>query len=145
MGAERWGGRGEPGMPLPSCSLPLPLPLPHILSCPIHLASPGFGSLPCILNACSGDVKSTSCINLSLTDTVSCAQRPRPRVLLKAPTLAEMEEMNTSEVRPYRILRRDQGGAGQEAPGSEKGLSKSRHSTRPCGRPSLRASGRALC
>nr|5JCY_B Chain B, Protein spire homolog 2 [Homo sapiens] len=24
-------------------------------------------------------------------------QRPRPRVLLKAPTLAEMEEMNTSE------------------------------------------------
>lgn len=57
----------------------------------------GFGSLPCILNACSGDVKSTSCINLSLTDTVSCAQRPRPRVLLKAPTLAEMEEMNTSE------------------------------------------------
>lgn len=25
--------------------------------------------------------------------------RPRPRVLLKAPTLAEMEEMNVSEVR----------------------------------------------
>ncbi|KAK1330594.1 hypothetical protein QTO34_010790 [Cnephaeus nilssonii] len=57
----------------------------------------GFGSLPCILNACSGDVKSTSCINLSVTDAGSCAQRPRPRVLLKAPTLAEMEEMNTSE------------------------------------------------
>ncbi|NP_001192316.1 protein spire homolog 2 isoform X5 [Bos indicus] len=57
----------------------------------------GFGSLPCILNACSGDVKSTSCINLSITDVGSSAQRPRPRVLLKAPTLAEMEEMNTSE------------------------------------------------
>ncbi|XP_032181190.1 protein spire homolog 2 isoform X1 [Mustela erminea] len=57
----------------------------------------GFGSLPCILNACSGDTKSTSCINLSVTDAGSNTQRPRPRVLLKAPTLAEMEEMNTSE------------------------------------------------
>ncbi|XP_066875590.1 protein spire homolog 2 isoform X3 [Kogia breviceps] len=57
----------------------------------------GFGSLPCILNACSGDSKSTSCINLSVTDAGSSAQRPRPRVLLKAPTLAEMEEMNISE------------------------------------------------
>ncbi|XP_012971162.1 protein spire homolog 2 isoform X1 [Mesocricetus auratus] len=57
----------------------------------------GFGSLPCILNACSGDIKSTSCINLSVTDAGSGSQRPRPRVLLKAPTLAEMEEMNTSE------------------------------------------------
>ncbi|KAF5915113.1 hypothetical protein HPG69_013383 [Diceros bicornis minor] len=57
----------------------------------------GFGSLPCILNACSGDIKSTSCINLSITDAGSSAQRSRPRVLLKAPTLAEMEEMNTSE------------------------------------------------
>ncbi|XP_023493336.1 protein spire homolog 2 isoform X1 [Equus caballus] len=57
----------------------------------------GFGSLPCILNACSGDIKSTSCINLSVMDAGSSAQRPRPRVLLKAPTLAEMEEMNTSE------------------------------------------------
>uniref|UniRef100_A0A2K5JUH9 KIND domain-containing protein n=1 Tax=Colobus angolensis palliatus TaxID=336983 RepID=A0A2K5JUH9_COLAP len=61
------------------------------------LASAGFGSLPCILNACSGDTKSTSCINLSVTDAGGSAQRPRPRVLLKAPTLAEMEEMNTSE------------------------------------------------
>ncbi|KAM6224685.1 protein spire homolog 2 [Rhynchocyon petersi] len=57
----------------------------------------GFGSLPCILNACTGDVKSTSCINLSVPDAGSSAQRPRPRVLLKAPTLAEMEEMTTSE------------------------------------------------
>ncbi|XP_047566043.1 protein spire homolog 2 isoform X1 [Lutra lutra] len=59
--------------------------------------SRGFGSLPCILNACSGDTKSTSCINLTVTDAGSNTQRPRPRVLLKAPTLAEMEEMNTSE------------------------------------------------
>ncbi|KAK2491050.1 hypothetical protein MC885_008940, partial [Smutsia gigantea] len=57
----------------------------------------GFGSLPCILNACSGDIKSTFCIDLSITDAGSSAQHPRPRVLLKAPTLAEMEEMNTSE------------------------------------------------
>ncbi|XP_022438549.1 protein spire homolog 2 isoform X1 [Delphinapterus leucas] len=62
-----------------------------------HWDERGFGSLPCILNACSGDVKSTSCINLSITDAGSTAQRPRPRVLLKAPTLAEMEEMNISE------------------------------------------------
>ncbi|XP_077610267.1 protein spire homolog 2 [Crocuta crocuta] len=57
----------------------------------------GFGSLPCILNACSGDAKSTSCIDLSVTDAGNSTLRPRPRVLLKAPTLAEMEEMNTSE------------------------------------------------
>ncbi|KAM9048591.1 protein spire homolog 2 isoform 1-T1 [Megaptera novaeangliae] len=62
-----------------------------------HWDGRGFGSLPCILNACSGDVKSSSCINLSVTDARSSAQRPRPRVLLKAPTLAEMEEMNISE------------------------------------------------
>ncbi|XP_068117604.1 protein spire homolog 2 [Hyperolius riggenbachi] len=55
----------------------------------------GFGSLPCIVDACSSDKKSTSCINLSVSDQV--APRPRPRVLLKAPTLAEMEEMNLSE------------------------------------------------
>ncbi|XP_050021070.1 protein spire homolog 2 isoform X1 [Alexandromys fortis] len=72
VGAQHLGARGEQG-------------------------GEGFGSLPCILNACSGDVKSTSCINLSVTDAGSGSQRPRPRVLLKAPTLAEMEEMNTSE------------------------------------------------
>ncbi|KAM8946202.1 protein spire homolog 2 [Pelodytes ibericus] len=55
----------------------------------------GFGSLPCIVDACSSDVKSTSCINLSVPD--GGAPRPRPRILLKAPTLAEMEEMNLSE------------------------------------------------
>ncbi|XP_072492488.1 protein spire homolog 2 [Notamacropus eugenii] len=63
-----------------------------------HWNSKGFGSLPCILNAYSSDVKSTSCINLSLSGAGSTSQRPpRPRVLLKAPTLAEMEEMNISE------------------------------------------------
>ncbi|XP_053305039.1 protein spire homolog 2 isoform X2 [Spea bombifrons] len=55
----------------------------------------GFGSLPCIVDAYSSDVKSTSCINLSAPE--SSLPRPRPRVLLKAPTLAEMEEMNLSE------------------------------------------------
>ncbi|XP_030437946.1 protein spire homolog 2 isoform X2 [Gopherus evgoodei] len=62
-----------------------------------HQGQKGFGSLPCILNACSSDVKSTSCINLSVPDSSTPAQRLRPRVLLKAPTLAEMEEMNISE------------------------------------------------
>ncbi|KAM5263673.1 protein spire homolog 2 [Ctenodactylus gundi] len=62
-----------------------------------RLGTRGFGSLPCIPNACTGDVKSTSCINLSITGAGSSTQRPRPRVLLKAPTLAEMEEMSTSE------------------------------------------------
>ncbi|XP_019391608.1 PREDICTED: protein spire homolog 2 [Crocodylus porosus] len=58
----------------------------------------GFGSLPCIVNACSSNVKSSSCLNLSLPDTGPVPPpRPRPRVLLKAPTLAEMEEMNSSE------------------------------------------------
>ncbi|KAG5848770.1 hypothetical protein ANANG_G00102940 [Anguilla anguilla] len=55
-----------------------------------------FGSLPCLLHTCPCDVKSTSCIDLSIMDN---GARPpsRPRVLLKAPTLAEMEEMNIFE------------------------------------------------
>ncbi|KAJ1083843.1 hypothetical protein NDU88_003998 [Pleurodeles waltl] len=60
-----------------------------------HKSGKGFGSLPCIVNACTADIKSTSCINLSLSEPSS--HRQRPRVLLKAPTLAEMEEMNISE------------------------------------------------
>ncbi|XP_073515312.1 protein spire homolog 2 [Phyllobates terribilis] len=55
----------------------------------------GFGSLPCIVDAYSADKKSTSCINLTVPD--AAAPRARPRILLKAPTLAEMEEMNLSE------------------------------------------------
>ncbi|XP_028842904.1 protein spire homolog 2 isoform X2 [Denticeps clupeoides] len=55
-----------------------------------------FGSLPCLVHSCSCDMKSTSCIDLSTTDT---GPRPlsRHRILLKAPTLEEMEEMNLFE------------------------------------------------
>ncbi|KAM3608639.1 uncharacterized protein V6R79_002104 [Siganus canaliculatus] len=55
-----------------------------------------FGSLPCLAHTCPCHVKSTSCIDLSVSEPGS---RPssRPRVLLKAPTLAEMEEMNIFE------------------------------------------------
>lgn len=98
---------GEPGSPSPAPVPRLPTRSPSL---PLTaLPPPGFGSLPCILNACSGDLKSTSCINLSTTDAGGSTHRPRPRVLLKAPTLAEMEEMNTSEVRARRLLRRDHG------------------------------------
>lgn len=51
-----------------------------------------FGSLPCLAETCPCDVKSTSCIDLSV-----CRPSSRPRILLKAPTLAEMEEMNLYE------------------------------------------------
>ncbi|XP_012723077.2 protein spire homolog 2 [Fundulus heteroclitus] len=53
-----------------------------------------FGSLPCLAQTCPCNVKSTSCIDLSVSEP-----RPpsRPRILLKAPTLAEMEEMSISE------------------------------------------------
>ncbi|XP_043084367.1 protein spire homolog 2 isoform X2 [Puntigrus tetrazona] len=55
-----------------------------------------FGSLPCLAHTCQCGIKSTSCIDLSITGAGS---RPpsRPRVLLKAPTLAEMEEMSIFE------------------------------------------------
>lgn len=58
-----------------------------------------FGSLPCLAQTCPCNVKSTSCIDLSVSEL---GPRPssRPRILLKAPTLAEMEEMNIFEVRP---------------------------------------------
>ncbi|XP_030641907.1 protein spire homolog 2 [Chanos chanos] len=55
-----------------------------------------FGSLPCLAHLCPCDVKSTSCFDLSVTDA-GCRPPSRPRVLLKAPTLAEMEEMNIFE------------------------------------------------
>ncbi|XP_029489957.1 protein spire homolog 2 isoform X1 [Oncorhynchus nerka] len=55
-----------------------------------------FGSLPCLAHTCPCDFKSTSCIDLSGSELGS---RPpsRLRVLLKAPTLQEMEEMNMLE------------------------------------------------
>ncbi|XP_015820834.1 protein spire homolog 2 [Nothobranchius furzeri] len=60
-----------------------------------HSSRP-FGSLPCLAQTCPCNVKSTSCIDLSVAEP---GPRPpsRPRILLKAPTLAEMEEMNISE------------------------------------------------
>ncbi|XP_037538599.1 protein spire homolog 2 [Nematolebias whitei] len=55
-----------------------------------------FGSLPCLAQMCPCNVKSTSCIDLSVSEPRP-RQPARPRILLKAPTLAEMEEMNISE------------------------------------------------
>ncbi|XP_070617852.1 protein spire homolog 2 isoform X2 [Erythrolamprus reginae] len=62
-----------------------------------HQGQRGFGSLPCLVKAGSSHVPSTSCINLSVSEPGAPLQRQRPRVLLKAPTLAEMEEMLVSE------------------------------------------------
>ncbi|KFQ93334.1 Protein spire 2, partial [Nipponia nippon] len=59
----------------------------------------GYSSLPCIPHACSGRLASSSCLELSRSPASTVPARPRPRVLLKAPTLAEMEEMNVSEAR----------------------------------------------
>uniref|UniRef100_A0A3Q3S817 Spire-type actin nucleation factor 2 n=1 Tax=Mastacembelus armatus TaxID=205130 RepID=A0A3Q3S817_9TELE len=60
-----------------------------------HSSRP-FGSLPCLAQTCPCNVKSSSCMDLSMLEP-----GPRPpsrlRILLKAPTLAEMEEMNISE------------------------------------------------
>ncbi|XP_074769103.1 protein spire homolog 2 isoform X1 [Athene noctua] len=56
-----------------------------------------YSSLPCIPHACSGRLASSSCLELSRPPASTAPARPRPRVLLKAPTLAEMEEMNVSE------------------------------------------------
>ncbi|XP_040537107.2 protein spire homolog 2 isoform X4 [Gallus gallus] len=57
----------------------------------------GYSSLPCIPHACSSHLTSNSCIDLSMPEASTAPARPRPRVLLKAPTLAEMEEMSISE------------------------------------------------
>ncbi|NXP40039.1 SPIR2 protein, partial [Leiothrix lutea] len=59
----------------------------------------GYSSLPCIPHACAGHLSSSSCLELSRCPASAVPARPRPRVLLKAPTLAEMEEMNLSEAR----------------------------------------------
>ncbi|NXB01223.1 SPIR2 protein, partial [Cnemophilus loriae] len=59
----------------------------------------GYSSLPCIPHACAGRLTSSSCLELSRCPASTVPVRPRPRVLLKAPTLAEMEEMNLSEAR----------------------------------------------
>lgn len=76
--------------------LPSDLSTPEIFWFLVSLPS-AFGSLPCLAQTCPCNVKSTSCIDLSVSEL---GPRPptRPRILLKAPTLAEMEEMNISEV-----------------------------------------------
>lgn len=76
--------------------LPSDLSTPEIFWFLVSLPS-AFGSLPCLAQTCPCNVKSTSCIDLSVSEP---GPRPpsRPRILLKAPTLAEMEEMNISEV-----------------------------------------------
>ncbi|NWV18271.1 SPIR2 protein, partial [Origma solitaria] len=61
--------------------------------------SAGYSSLPCIPHACADRLTSSSCLELSRCPASAVPARPRPRVLLKAPTLAEMEEMNLSEAR----------------------------------------------
>ncbi|NWY35094.1 SPIR2 protein, partial [Pheucticus melanocephalus] len=74
--------------------------------------SAGYSSLPCIPHACAGRLSSSSCLELSLCPASAVPVRPRPRVLLKAPTLAEMEEMNLSEARETRQRWGHTGGAG---------------------------------
>ncbi|NXK51415.1 SPIR2 protein, partial [Chauna torquata] len=79
----------------------------------------GYSSLPCIPHACSSHLTSSSCINLSTPEASTAPARPRPRILLKAPTLAEMEEMNISEARGGMRW----GHCGEEdSPGAEPGL-----------------------
>ncbi|KAJ7997774.1 hypothetical protein DPEC_G00215610 [Dallia pectoralis] len=55
-----------------------------------------FGSTPCLAKACPCDFKSTSCMDLSVSE-IGTRPASRPRILLKAPTLQEMEEMNMFE------------------------------------------------
>uniref|UniRef100_A0A8C3NWG7 Spire type actin nucleation factor 2 n=1 Tax=Cyanoderma ruficeps TaxID=181631 RepID=A0A8C3NWG7_9PASS len=64
---------------------------------PVEQKGTGYSSLPCIPHACAGHLTSSSCLELSRCPASAMPVRPRPRVLLKAPTLAEMEEMNLSE------------------------------------------------
>lgn len=76
--------------------------LTYVFSWLLLLSLPSaFGSLPCLAQTCPCNVKSTSCIDLSMSEP-GPRTSSRPRILLKAPTLAEMEEMNIFEVRPSR-------------------------------------------
>ncbi|NXW37593.1 SPIR2 protein, partial [Phaetusa simplex] len=82
----------------------------------------GYSSLPCIPHACAGRLASSSCLELSRSPTTTVPARPRPRVLLKAPTLAEMEEMNVSEAREGIW----QGGREEDSPIAEVALKRDR-------------------
>ncbi|NXO03420.1 SPIR2 protein, partial [Rhinopomastus cyanomelas] len=96
----------------------------------------GYSSLPCIPHACSSRLASSSCLELSRSPTSTTPARPRPRVLLKAPTLAEMEEMNEEDSPGTEVpLKRDrsfseqdlaqlqsQMGSGQAAPQEPEAL-----------------------
>ncbi|NWZ55839.1 SPIR2 protein, partial [Haliaeetus albicilla] len=82
----------------------------------------GYSSLPCIPHACSGRLASSSCLELCRPPASTMPARPRPRVLLKAPTLAEMEEMNISEAREGTW----QGGREEDSPGTEVPLKRDR-------------------
>ncbi|NWT49200.1 SPIR2 protein, partial [Chroicocephalus maculipennis] len=82
----------------------------------------GYSSLPCIPHACAGRLASSSCLELSCSPTTTVPARPRPRVLLKAPTLAEMEEMNVSEAREGIW----QGGREEDSPIAEVALKRDR-------------------
>ncbi|NWW53913.1 SPIR2 protein, partial [Pedionomus torquatus] len=82
----------------------------------------GYSSLPCIPHACEGHLASSSCLELSRSPATTVPVRPRPRVLLKAPTLAEMEEMNISEAREGTW----QGGREEDSPVTEAALKRDR-------------------
>ncbi|NXP10941.1 SPIR2 protein, partial [Thinocorus orbignyianus] len=82
----------------------------------------GYSSLPCIPHACEGHLASSSCLELSRSPVTTVPVRPRPRVLLKAPTLAEMEEMNISEAREGTW----QGGREEDSPVTEVALKRDR-------------------
>ncbi|NXK98310.1 SPIR2 protein, partial [Formicarius rufipectus] len=80
--------------------------------------SAAYSSLPCIPHACAGRLASSSCLELSRCPASAVPTRPRPRVLLKAPTLAEMEEMNLSEARgdPVPMALQEEDSPGTEMP-----------------------------
>ncbi|NXD73336.1 SPIR2 protein, partial [Eolophus roseicapillus] len=78
----------------------------------------GYSSLPCIPHACSGRLASSSCLELSRCPASAAPVCSRPRVLLKAPTLAEMEEMN-GDVVPMALQEED-------SPGTEVPLKRDR-------------------
>ncbi|NWV02226.1 SPIR2 protein, partial [Ptilonorhynchus violaceus] len=92
--------------------------------------STGYSSLPCIPHACAGRLASSSCLELSRCPASAVPPRPRPRVLLKAPTLAEMEEMNLSEARGDLQRRGDTGCARvpeeEDSPATEVPLKRDR-------------------